>query len=103
MEGLVAVAVCVGTRRDGTSCTVAVTQEGDFCYHHDPDPEIAARRKRNASRAATTKNSKISQEIRDVRLTVRELVFITLANELHPSVSQTPHRDSATPAGLRPA
>jgi len=53
---------------------------------HDPDPAVAARRKRNASRAATLGNSRVGAEIRSTRLLVRELVEMTVANELHPLV-----------------
>ena len=76
--------VCSGTKRNGQPCTVVVAQERDYCYHHDPDPEIAARRSRNASRAATLGNSKIGAEIRSTRFLVRDLVEMTLSNELHP-------------------
>ena len=34
-------------------------QRSDYCYLHDPDPAVAARRRRNASRAATLSNSRI--------------------------------------------
>ena len=43
----------------------------------------ALRRKRNASRAATLGNSRIGAEIRSTRLLVRELLELTLSNELH--------------------
>ena len=55
----------------------------DYCYLHDPDPAVAERRKRNASRAATLGNSRIGAEIRSTRLMVRELLDLTLSNELH--------------------
>ena len=54
-----------------------------YCYLHDPDPAVAERRKRNASRAATLGNSRIGAEIRSTRLMVRELLDLTLSNELH--------------------
>jgi hypothetical protein len=53
-----------------------------YCFLHDPDPAVAARRKRNASRAATIGNSKIDGEIRDVRLMAKELVELTVSGEL---------------------
>ena len=55
----------------------------DYCYLHDPDPAVAQRRKHNASRAATLGNSRIGAEIRSTRLMVRELLDLTLSNELH--------------------
>ena len=60
----------------------------DFCYLHDPDPEVAERRKRNASRAATLGNSKIGSEIKDVRLMTRDLVEMTVSGQLHPTVKK---------------
>jgi hypothetical protein len=58
----------------------------DYCYLHDPDPAVAARRRRNASRAATLGNSRIGAEIRSTRLLVRDIVEMTVSNELHPLV-----------------
>ena len=53
---------------------------------HDPDPVVAKRRRRNASRAATLGNSRIGAEIRSTRLLVRDIVDMTVSNELHPLV-----------------
>ncbi len=79
-------AVCAGTTRSGKRCTMPVGKSSGYCYLHDPDPAIAQRRKRNASRAATLGNSKIGAEIRSTRLLVRDLVEMTVANDLHPLV-----------------
>ena len=76
--------VCSGTKRDGHPCTLPAMAGSKWCWNHDP--ARAEERRRNASHAATTKHSKISQEIRDMRLTIRELVFMALANDLHPLV-----------------
>jgi len=57
-----------------------------YCYLHHPDPAVANRRKRNASRAATLGNSRIGAEIRSTRLLVRELLDLTLSNDLHPLI-----------------
>src|SRR5215208_2551559 len=43
-------------------------------------------RRRNASRAATLGNSKIGAELRSTRLLVRDIVELTITNELNPSV-----------------
>jgi hypothetical protein len=80
------VAVCSGTTKKGLPCAMPATGTSDYCYLHDPDPAVAARRKRNASRAATLGNSKIGAEIRSTRLMVRDLLDLTLSNELHPLV-----------------
>ena len=79
-------AACAGTTRKGGRCTMPAARGSDYCYLHDPDPAIAARRKRNASRAATLGNSRVGAEIRSTRLLVRELVEMTVANDLHPLV-----------------
>ncbi len=76
--------VCSGTKRDGHPCTASALVRERYCYNHHPN--YAEERRKNASHAATTKNSKISQEIRDVRLTVRKLLDLTISNELHPLV-----------------
>jgi hypothetical protein len=51
---------CAGIKRDGGRCTAIV--EGSFCYQHDP--EKAAERRRNASRAGKRGGSK---ELRDLK------------------------------------
>ena len=75
---------CKGIKRDGARCTLPAMAGSSWCWNHDP--AHAEQRSRNASRAATLKASKVGQEIRDVRETVKELIFITLSNELHPLV-----------------
>jgi hypothetical protein len=79
-------AVCVGTKRDGEPCTMPAAKGSDYCYLHDPDPAVAKRRSRNASRAATLGNSKIGAEIRSTRLLVRDIVELTITNDLDPLV-----------------
>jgi hypothetical protein len=82
--GVVAVASCAGTKRDGRPCAADPTPGSRYCWHHDPD--FAEERRRNASRAATLGNSRIGAEIRSTRLLVRDLVEMTVSNELHPLV-----------------
>jgi hypothetical protein len=79
---VVAVAICVGKTKKDRSCTIPAAEGSDYCYLHDPDPTVAARRRRNASRAAAIGNSKIEGEIRDVRLMTKELVELTVSNGL---------------------
>src|SRR5215211_2532052 len=79
-------AACAGTTRKGRACTMAAAKSSEYCYLHDPDPAVANRRKRNASRAATLGNSRIGAEIRSTRLMVRELLDLTLSNDLHPLI-----------------
>jgi hypothetical protein len=79
-------AVCAGTKRDGEPCTANSTPGSRWCWHHDPDPAVANRRKRNASRAATLGNSKIGAEIRSTRLMVRDLLETTVSGDLDPVI-----------------
>lgn len=55
-------------------------------------PNYVEEHRRSVTHAATTKPSEIGTEIRDVRLTVRELVFMRLFNELHPAVKKRSKR-----------
>ena len=75
-------ASCAGTTKKDRSCTMPAAEGSDYCYLHDPDPAVAARRRRNASRVASIGNSKIDGEIRDVRLMTKELVEQTVSGEL---------------------
>ena len=77
-------AACAGTKRDGEPCTANAMAGERWCYHHHPG--YAEERRRNASRAATLGNSKIGAEIRSTRLLVRDIVELTITNELHPLV-----------------
>src|SRR5215217_4649595 len=79
-------AACAGTTKKGARCTMPAARGSDFCYLHDPDPAVARRRKRNASRAATLGNAKIGAEIRSTRLMVRELLEVTLSGSLDPAI-----------------
>src|SRR5215203_6608297 len=77
---------CAGTTKKGARCTMPAAKGSDWCYLHDPDPAVAERRKRNASRAATLGNSKIGGEIRSTRLMVRKLLEVTLSGDLDPVI-----------------
>jgi hypothetical protein len=79
-------AACGGTTKKDARCTIPPAKGSDYCYLHDPDPAVARRRSRNASRAATLGNSKVGAEIRSTRLLVRDIVELTITNELNPSV-----------------
>jgi hypothetical protein len=79
-------ATCAGMTKKGARCTMPPARGSDYCYLHDPDPVVAHRRSRNASRAATLGNSKIGAEIRSTRLLVPDIVELTISNELNPSV-----------------
>ena len=69
-------ATCQGTKRDKTPCTLPAMAGSEWCWNHHP--ARAEERKRNASRAANLKHSKVGQEIRDVRHLARDLLEILL-------------------------
>src|SRR5215203_5731970 len=77
-------AVCGGTKRDGTSCAASVPDGERYCYNHNPD--YAEERKRSASRAATAKHSSIGKELREVRELILELLGVLLSDRLPPRV-----------------
>jgi hypothetical protein len=79
-------AACMGTKREGDTCTMPAAKGSDYCYLHDPDPGVANRRKRNASRAANLGNSKIGAEIRSMRLMVTELLEVTISGDFEPLI-----------------
>ena len=94
-------AACAGTTKKGARCTMPAAKASDFCYLHDPDPAVAQRRSRNASRAATLGNSKIGAEIRSTRLLVREHRGTRHLRRPRLAHQKAPDGDSAAPAGLR--
>lgn len=73
---------CAGTKRDGGQCTTIVKPSNQYCYQHDPDR--AAERKRNASRAGKTKPSK---EITSIKAQLAEMVGMVLSG----AVSTAPY------------
>ena len=77
-------AVCSGTERDDSLCTVSVPPGQRWCYHHDP--ARAEERSRNASRAAAAKHSSIGKELREVRELIWELLGVLLSGNLPPRV-----------------
>jgi len=68
---------CVGTKRDGGQCTTIVKPPQTHCYQHDPDR--AAERKRNASRAA---RSKPNRELSSVKALLEDLTDRVLAGDV---------------------
>jgi hypothetical protein len=77
-------AVCSGTKRDGTPCTASVPSGEQYCYNHNPD--YAEERRASASKAATAKHSSMGKELREVRELIWELLGVLLADRLPPRV-----------------
>jgi general stress protein YciG len=64
---------CQGIKRDGGRCTASVPPGVQWCFNHDP--ERAADRKRNASRAGKSSGGR---EIRDLKRRISDLVDAVL-------------------------
>jgi hypothetical protein len=64
---------CQGIKRDGGRCTASVAPGVQWCFNHDP--ERAADRKRNASRAGKSSGGR---EIRDLKRRISDVVDAVL-------------------------
>ena len=64
---------CQGIKRDGGRCTASVAPGLQWCFNHDP--ERAADRKRNASRAGKSSGGR---EIRDLKRRISDVVDAVL-------------------------
>jgi hypothetical protein len=62
---------CSATKRNGERCTLPANGSHGLCWAHSP--EHAAKRRRNASKAATAKADK---EIREVKAEIRDLIHL---------------------------
>jgi hypothetical protein len=74
-------AVCAGTKRDGTPCTLPAMAGSEWCWNHDP--ARAEERRRNASHAATAKHSSVGKDLREVRELILKLLELTITDR-HP-------------------
>jgi hypothetical protein len=68
---------CQGIKRDGGRCTVSVPLGVQWCFNHDPDR--AAERKRNASRAGKSSGG---SEVRDLKRRISKVVDDVLEGSL---------------------
>ena len=64
---------CQGIKRDGGRCTASVPVGVQWCFNHDP--ERAAERKRNASRAGRSTGGR---EIRDLKRRISNVIDAVL-------------------------
>ena len=60
--------VCVGSKRDGRSCTIIVESPKKYCWWHDPSN--AKQRKRSAAKAG---KSRPSRELADLKTQLEDL------------------------------
>ena len=68
---------CRATKRDGTRCTQTVTAANGLCWAHDP--ANAAKRRRMASRAGSSRGS---GEIADLKKRLEDLAAGVLSGEV---------------------
>jgi hypothetical protein len=71
------VAVCTGTKRDGTRCTATVEPPQEYCWWHDP--ANAEERRRAASKAG---KSRPNRELAGVKAQLVDLTRDVLAGTL---------------------
>jgi hypothetical protein len=64
---------CQGIKRDGGRCTVSVAPGVQWCFNHDP--ERAAERKSNASRAGKSSGGR---EIRELKRRISDVIDAVL-------------------------
>jgi hypothetical protein len=74
------VAVCAGTKRDGSRCTATVEPPQEYCWWHDP--ANAEERRRAASKAG---RSRPNRELAGVKAQLEDLTRDVLAGELETS------------------
>ena len=70
-------AVCAGTKRDGSRCTATVEPPQTYCWWHDPDN--AEERRRAASKAG---RSRPNRELAGVKALLEDLIEQVLAGDL---------------------
>jgi hypothetical protein len=70
-------AVCAGTKRDGSRCTATVEPPRTYCWWHDP--ENAEARRRAASKAG---KSRPSRELPGIKSQLQDLTRDVLAGDL---------------------
>jgi hypothetical protein len=73
-------AVCAGTKRDGSRCTATVEPPQTYCWWHDPDN--ADGRRRAASKAG---RSRPNRELVSVKAQLQDLTRDVLAGDLERS------------------
>ena len=70
-------AVCAGTKRDGSRCTASVEPPQIYCWWHDPDN--AEERRRAASKAG---KAKANRELPAIKAQLTDLTAQVLAGDL---------------------
>jgi hypothetical protein len=78
---------CSATKRNGERCTLPANGSHGLCWTHAP--ENAAKRRRNASKAAT---AKADREVREIKAEIRGLVRLVKEEGFDVSKANTINR-----------
>src|SRR5215208_3548949 len=82
---------CTATKRNGERCALPANGSHGLCWTHAP--ENAAKRRRNASKAAT---AKADREVREIKAEIRELVRSMREDGFDPTAANAINRLYAT-------
>ena len=86
-------AVCAGTKRDGSKCTATVEPPQTYCWWHDP--ENAEARRRAASKAG---KSRPSRELPGIKSQLQDLTRDVLAGDLETGRAAVANHSRGEPA-----
>lgn len=67
---------CKGKRKDGASCSSWALNGSEYCWFHDPDPEIVKKRMEarvNGGRSSRVYNRGVNEEVPSVEYKLRDL------------------------------
>lgn len=78
---------CSATKLNGEPCENAAHGGQEFCWSHDP--KNAAKRHRNASKAAT---AKADREVRELKAEIREMISLVRDGGFDPTAANSCNR-----------
>ena len=78
---------CSATKANGERCTLPAKGSHGLCWTHAP--ENAAKRRRNASKAAT---AKADREVREIKAEIRDLIAMVREGGFEPAAANTINR-----------
>jgi hypothetical protein len=78
---------CSATKANGERCTLPAKGSHGLCWTHDP--KNAAKRRRNASKAAT---AKADREVREIKAEIRDLIKAVREEGFDPTAANAINR-----------
>ena len=78
---------CSATKANGERCALPANGSHGLCWTHAP--ENAAKRRRNASKAAT---AKADREVREIKAEIRDLIAMVREGGFEPAAANTINR-----------